>query len=197
MKQNKQLIEAWRNGVRLRDAWWQFAGAPVQKEYFDLKSEGLHLDLEHSLKVDLTHRLYSGDLRAIGVESESDSGPNYIPNHYFLKTVKIDWDKDTVAALDKEFYNVAVQSEREPFDEVSSEAEVVDPRPPGRLSKAPEIERAIDVLLERGIEVGKLPRPEAFTAIRDAASELNSNIDIGFSDPVLQRVLFRRFGARR
>jgi hypothetical protein len=71
MKQNKQLIEAWRNGVRLRDAWWQFADAPIQKEFLDLKSEELHLDLEHSLKADLTHRLYSGGLRAIGVESES------------------------------------------------------------------------------------------------------------------------------
>jgi hypothetical protein len=68
----------------------------------------------------------------------------------------------------------------------------------GRPSKTPEIEQAIDILLEKGVGLAKLPRPQAMAEIRNcAADELNSDVNIGFSDPVLERVLFRRFGARR
>jgi hypothetical protein len=68
----------------------------------------------------------------------------------------------------------------------------------GRPSKDMEVERAIDILMKRGIALAKLKRPEAFAAIRRcAASELNSDINMGFSDPVLERILFRRFGRRR
>jgi hypothetical protein len=68
----------------------------------------------------------------------------------------------------------------------------------GRPSKTPEIELAIDILLEKGVGLAKLPRPQAMAEIRNcAADELNSDVNIGFSDPVLERVLFRRFGPRR
>jgi hypothetical protein len=68
----------------------------------------------------------------------------------------------------------------------------------GRPSKTPEIEEAIDILLRRGVGLAKLPRPEAMAEIKNcAANELNSDVNIGFSDPVLERILFRRFGPRR
>jgi hypothetical protein len=68
----------------------------------------------------------------------------------------------------------------------------------GRPSKAAEIEKVIEILLGKGIDLAKLPRPEAMAEIRNcAADELNSDVNIGFSDPVLERVLFRRFGPRR
>jgi hypothetical protein len=68
----------------------------------------------------------------------------------------------------------------------------------GRPSKTPEIEQGIDILLEKGVGLAKLPRPQAMAEIRNcAADELNSDVNIGFSDPVLERVLFRRFGRRR
>jgi hypothetical protein len=96
---------------------------------------------------------------------------------------------------------VVVQSDLEPFNEVSSKAEVIDsrlPRSPGRPSEELEIEKVIDILLERGVELGSMPRPTAFAAVRKcAASELKLDINVGFSDPVLQRFLFRRFGPRR
>jgi hypothetical protein len=68
----------------------------------------------------------------------------------------------------------------------------------GRPSKAPEIERAIDILLDHGVDLAKMPRPQAFKAVRKcAASELKSDVNIGFSDPVIQRALLNRFGQRR
>ena len=68
----------------------------------------------------------------------------------------------------------------------------------GRPSKGPEIERAMDILSERGVELGKMRRPDAIAAIREcAANELNSNIKIGFHKSVIQSYLFRRFGPRR
>jgi hypothetical protein len=107
MKPNRRLIEAWQKGVPLCDAWWAFAEPPKNQLFLEMESEGLHLELERSLKQDLTDRLYAGQPCAIGVESESGGGPVYIPEYYFLKTAKIDWVKGTLAALDKEFYHVA------------------------------------------------------------------------------------------
>ena len=67
----------------------------------------------------------------------------------------------------------------------------------GRPSKTPEIEHSIDTLLEKGVALAKMPRPKAYGAVRKAAAELKYNTEIGFSDPVIQRALSRRFGPRR
>jgi hypothetical protein len=76
--------------------------------------------------------------------------------------------------------------------------EIVTDRQRGRPSKTPEIEQAIDILSEKGVDLAKMPRPKAFKTIRKcAARELKSDVDIGFSDPVIQRALFNRFGRRR
>jgi hypothetical protein len=75
--------------------------------------------------------------------------------------------------------------------------ELVDAARRGRPSKEAKIAEAIDILLKRGVDLAKLPRPQAMAEIRKcAASELKGDVNIGFSDPVLQRVLFRRFGPR-
>jgi hypothetical protein len=68
----------------------------------------------------------------------------------------------------------------------------------GRPSKTSEIEEAINILLDRNIDLTSMPRPAAYRAIKECAEiELKSNTQIGFSDPVIQRALFRRFGRRR
>jgi len=68
----------------------------------------------------------------------------------------------------------------------------------GRPSKVPEIEKAIELLLGRGVDLARMTRPKAFAAIRKcAANELKSNVKIGFHDSVIQVCLFRRFGPRR
>jgi hypothetical protein len=68
----------------------------------------------------------------------------------------------------------------------------------GRPSKVPEIERAIEILFERGIDLANMSRQKAYKAVRQcAANELNSNIKLGFTDPVIHRSLFKRFGPLR
>jgi hypothetical protein len=57
MKLNRRLLEAWQNGVPLRDAWWTFAERSKKQLLLELESEGLHLELQRSLKQDLTDRL--------------------------------------------------------------------------------------------------------------------------------------------
>jgi hypothetical protein len=75
--------------------------------------------------------------------------------------------------------------------------ELVDAPRRGRPSKEDKIGEAINILLKRGVDLAKLPRPQAMAEIRKCAeNELKADINIGFSDPVLQRVLFRRFGPR-
>jgi hypothetical protein len=72
------------------------------------------------------------------------------------------------------------------------------PRGRGRPSKEAEIEKAIDILMKRAVPLPKMPRPKAMMQIRRCAEiELNSDTNIGFSDPVLERFLLRRFGPRR
>jgi hypothetical protein len=76
--------------------------------------------------------------------------------------------------------------------------EASPPRDAGRPSKSAEIERAIEIILADGIVLAKMPRPKAYRAVRECATrELNSDTQIGFSDPVIQRSLFKRFGPRR
>jgi hypothetical protein len=144
MKPNGRLIEAWQSGLQLREAWWKFA-EPSQKQLFlELESEGLHVELERSLKQDLMDRLYAGEISAIGVENKSGGGPAYIPEYYFLKTAEIHWDEGTVAALDKEFYHVTVKGERKSAEQAATRPGLVDPR----LSQSEqELEPASEKLL--------------------------------------------------
>jgi hypothetical protein len=60
------------------------------------------------------------------------------------------------------------------------------PKAPGRHSKAPEIDQAIDHLIKQGLDPGSMPRPQAYNAVKRAAAELGFNTGIGFSDPVIQ-----------
>ena len=69
--------------------------------------------LKRLLKLDLSARLYAGELKAIGIEGASNAGP-LIPQYYFSKTGEIDWEKGIVSALGKVFHVVRVQRQREP-----------------------------------------------------------------------------------
>ena len=219
MKPNKRLVEAWGEGVPLREAWWAFADPQKKELYINLESEGLHLDMLQSLKDEVVDGLYTGHLDAFGVEIQTGNEPIHIPEYYFIRTATIDRVKDTVSAFEKEFHNVRVKSKHEQSDEPRTEAELAEPTPtqressdfrpqalpdgnrppkaPGRHSKAPEIDQAIDRLIKQGLDPGSMPRPQAYNAVRRAAAELGFNTRIGFSDPVIQRCLLRRFGPRR
>lgn len=128
MKQNKQLFEAWQNGVQLGHAWWAFAGARNKNRFRELQREGEHVGLQRSLEIELAARISAGELKAIGIEDGSDAGPVFIPQYYFSKTVIIDWDKDIVTALSRKFYEVRVHDERKPSAEAMTEPELIDPR---------------------------------------------------------------------
>ncbi|MFZ0557934.1 MAG: hypothetical protein WAM55_01435 [Methylovirgula sp.] len=72
----------------------------------------------------------------------------------------------------------------------------VAPTPPGRPSKSATIEAAIDALTAEGVDVSKLSRKDAYSRIREKASKLGANVEVGFSVPVVQRALVRRYGPR-
>jgi hypothetical protein len=130
MEPDKQLLEAWENGVQLGHAWWAFADADNKKRFRDLQREGTgsHLGLQRSLEIDLVARLSAGELQAIGIEGGSDPRPVSIPQYYFSKRAEIDWDEETIAAFGKKFHEVRVQGPREPQDTMLTEPEIVDPR---------------------------------------------------------------------
>jgi hypothetical protein len=59
-----------------------------------------------------------------------------------------------------------------------------------------QINEAVDKLTAEGVDLSKLSRKEAYSRIRRKSEELGANVAVGFSDPVIQRVLFERFGPR-
>jgi hypothetical protein len=72
----------------------------------------------------------------------------------------------------------------------------VGPTPAGRPSKNAEIEMAIEALTAEGVDLSKLSRKNAYSRIRQKAAKLGANVEVGFSVPVIQRVLVRRYGPR-
>lgn len=72
----------------------------------------------------------------------------------------------------------------------------VGPTPAGRPSKSAEIEAAIDALMTEGVDLSRLARKDAYSRICQKATTLGANVEVGFSAPVIQRVLVRRYGPR-
>jgi hypothetical protein len=68
--------------------------------------------------------------------------------------------------------------------------------PAGRPSKKAEIELAIDALKAEGVDLSKLPRKDACLQVRRRAAKLGANVEIGFSLPVVRKVLIERYGPR-
>ena len=68
----------------------------------------------------------------------------------------------------------------------------------GRPSKEQIIARIIDELTAQGIDFNSMPRDAARGKILEYAERtLKENTKVGFSIPVIQRVLFRKLGHRR
>ncbi len=137
----------------------------------------------------------------------------------------IDWGKSTLRSAGREYVQVRVfrPQEMEHRDRVP-EPEKITPQqmsessrsrqsikgehpslaiarranrlPAGRPSKHMQINEAVDKLTAERVDLSKLPRKEAYSRIRRKSKELGANVSVGFSDPVIQRVLFERFGPR-
>jgi hypothetical protein len=140
MVPNKRSFAAWKDGVPLGNAWWDFANNENKKLFRERQRAGrdVHLEIQYTLEVDLLSRLEDAQLQAYGIEEGSDAGPILIAEYYFSKTAKLDYANDAVTALGKRFYEVRVQGDREPTDETRpSEREVSVP--PGVLIDPVEI----------------------------------------------------------
>jgi hypothetical protein len=137
----------------------------------------------------------------------------------------IDWDKSTLRSAGREYVQVRVfrPEEMENPDTAPEPGIIVPPHmseasqtgeplieatpsqaitpqkdrlPVGRPSKSEQINEAIAKLTSEGVDLSKLPRKEAYARIRQKGEELGANVSVGFSEPVIQRVLFERFGPR-
>jgi len=155
---------------------------------------------EWAMQESLAQKLREGKLEACGVQSvpKQKRHLEVIPEHFFVDA-KLNWDGNKVTNFGVTYSAVRVRrpiasaTMPERHEETPSPSKVR-----GRPSKTPEIERAIELLLSKGVDLAKMPRPKAYEAVRKcAAGELNSDTLIGFTDPVIQRSLFSRFGPRR
>lgn len=165
----------------------------------------------------LIQRLYEGDFEAFGIMTEPDIGHELqkVPEFMFANGPRIDWSKNTISNLKRKFAGLVVQRSRRPrsagnvtHSAPSTELAKRKPAipailpserspPRGRPSKMAEINRAIDGLVANGVNLGTMERSIAYKTIRRyAKTTLGGNTDIGYSDPVLQRCLMRRFGIK-
>jgi hypothetical protein len=150
----------------------------------------------------LLQRLSRGQLQAMGIRTKPDLGerPEPIPAFMF-DGAKVGWAKSTVENYGRRFEGVSVTrsetDERMPGEPAASTLKPPVKRLPGRQSKEAEIRQAISGLQAKGTDLASQPRPKAYELIREyARDQLGANISIGYSDPVLQRVLLRLFGSR-
>jgi hypothetical protein len=150
----------------------------------------------------LLQRLSLGQLQAAGIRTKPDLGerPEPIPAFMF-DGAKVGWAKSTVENYGRRFEGVTVTrpetAERRPGEQAASTPNPPVKRPPGRQSKEAEIREAISALQAAGADLASQPRPDAYALIKEYARDhLGANISIGYSDPVLQRVLLRLFGTR-
>jgi hypothetical protein len=173
---------------------------PIAKYYF---SKTAKLDYGNDTVTALGKRFY--EVRVQGKREPTDETrpserelsipPGVMIDPYDLKGPwRLELPEETLPSDPNEG---ADRREPEPAYELPS-SEGSPSRELGRPSKSAEIERAIEILLANGIPLAKMPRPKAYRAVREcAARELNSDTQIGFSDPVIQRSLLKRFGPRR
>jgi hypothetical protein len=168
------------------------------KEFFD--NLAIRSAPQWAAQESLLQKLRDGELEACGVQSapKQKRQLEVLPDHFFVDA-KIGWGTNrvknfgvTYSAVRVRRVTSATQPPKEREDPLSA------PSGRGRPSKTVEIARAIDLLVKRGVDLAKMQRTKAYETVRMCAkSELKSDIQIGFSDPVIQRSLHNRFGHRR
>ena len=137
---------------------------------------------ELAMQASLLEKLQEGKLEAFGVQLAPKQSREFesILSHFFLDA-KINWDGNKLTNFGVTYTAVRI---RRPIASQATLKAIDDERLPsgarGRPSKTPEVERAIDYLLERGVALAKIPRPDAYKAVRKAANELKYNTEIGF-----------------
>jgi hypothetical protein len=103
------------------------------------------------------------------------------------------------------FYESRAKCEAGSIENFGSRFEAIEVRPfskqsgltpVGRPSRSADIEMAIEALAAEGVDLSKLPRKDAYVRIRQKAAELGTSVELGFSPPVVRKVLIRRFGPR-
>jgi len=199
------ILELWRFGARLGYAWLTFADEHNRKKYSELRRSHEHHGQQRFMELLLQDQLRNNELAAIGIEHGSDAGPAIIPEYYFLQSAKIDLDADTMQSLGKSFHEIRVVKPtalKKLVDAVGRREEdhssiSVPKSRPGRPSKDTEIETAICALRDRGIDLNSMKRSSACEKVREyARDELGANLQIGYSDPPVQRMLVRILGKR-
>jgi hypothetical protein len=155
------------------------------------------MDLSVARHEDILRQLRESKLEAFGVQSAPIQKRNFerIRSHFFMDA-EVNWNRNSISNFGVTYTAVGVcRSVSAPkIKSIASPTSLSR----GRPSKASEIERAIDLLTAEGEELATMPRPDAYEAVRQCAKRsLRADVAIGFTDPVIQRVLFRRFGPRR
>jgi hypothetical protein len=116
----------------------------------------------------------------------------------FSKTADIDWANSRICSAGLTFDIVRISRARQSNKQFPVPAyEYVKSTQPGRPSKEKEILDIIAEIDSTGYQFNKAVRKTDFERIRNhARKKLGINQLKGYSDPILQRIIFRKFGRR-
>lgn len=109
----------------------------------------------------------------------------------------INFSSSTVENAGHRFEIVEIERAKQNYIEVEPRDIQPGPYGPGRPSKAIFIEEAIEALTNRGVDISRLPRKTAYNMVRDQIEKSGVNIDIGFSNTVIQKIIYRKYGRRK
>jgi hypothetical protein len=150
----------------------------------------------------LAKKLADGKLVASGYRTKPtvSTSAESVPAILFSDSCGISWHENAVEAAGQRFELITVT--KPPIGALDIETlaapqKLAPKSRPGRPSKIELINEIIDELQNSGVQLNSKPRGVARDLIIEAAIKTgcSKNAD-GFSEPVIQRALFRKFGQR-
>jgi len=164
-------------------------------DYFVLLSAPIR-----EMREKLLEKLRKRSVMALGIETKPSLSrvPIDIPSHMFADFPKINWERSTIENFGLRYEHVRIYHRDESCGCLlqSRPAAPMPTNAAGRPSKESEIGAAISRIADKGIRIASMPRKAAYELVRNEATAMNRDTSVGYSDPVIQRALSRRFGKR-
>jgi hypothetical protein len=176
------ILANWGAGNNLDDALFLYSSERLRQSY-----RGSHpdSDLRGSIRmlmaIEVQHRLASGELTAVALQSEpvSNGDPTVIPPNYFKSpSIEIDWERSKVRWNNHHFSDTTIVVGRISQHDGSSsglnqfharDSEDIERRPVGRPAFKGDIDRVIDALVGDGADLFGPPWKPVVALIRAEA----------------------------
>jgi hypothetical protein len=151
---NRGNFENWRNAELLNFAWFALGDFTKREKFRDSSAKPPHVaaSVKFEMQLEMRDRIAKGEFIALGIRipAKENCEPEQIPSIYFAyQGTKIDFDKDYVSGLDREFHEVSICQPPMP---ISNDTKPISPiviktkRGGGRPSNYPKAKIILEML---------------------------------------------------